>query len=285
MEIKKIGIAGSGIMGAGIAQLASTKGFEVVLYDIKDEFVEKGLATVKKALQRLVDKEKMTAEDMAAALARVSTATDVKAFADIDLLIEAIVENVEIKKDFFAKVDAVCKPEAILCSNTSSISITTLAAATKRPDRFCGMHFFNPAPIMKLVEVIRGYDSSDETIATVKGLAETLGKTAVEVKKDTPGFVVNRILFPHFLEAIRIYEEGIASKEDIDTAVKLGLNYPMGPFELMDFGGLDTLISVTEYFFDESKESRWNLPQSARSVIRSGRYGKKSGKGWYDYDK
>ena len=283
MAINSIGIAGAGIMGSGLAQLVSSKGYKALVYDIQEEYTEKALVGIKKNLSKMLEKQKIDQDEVEKILSNICMTTDLHVFSGVDVVIEAVVENIDIKKDLFVKLDEICPPETILCTNTSSMSITAIAAATKRSERVAGMHFFNPATAMKLVEIIRGYETSDETVSFVRELALNLGKTPIEVKKDTPGFVVNRILFPHFLEAIHIYEEGIASKEDIDTAVKLGLNYPMGPFELMDFGGVDTLLNVTEYFFEETKDVKWNLPQTARNILRAGRLGKKCGSGWYDY--
>lgn len=285
MEIKKIGIVGGGFMGTGICQLSAMKGFDVLVYDIEQRFLDNSKNNIIAQLDKSVAKGKLTEEEKAAILGRIQYTVNLEDFASVDFVIEAVVENLDIKKNVFSQLDKICRPEVILCTNTSSMSITIISTATKRPDRVAGMHFFSPAVVMKLVEVIRGIDTSDETTATVKALAEALGKTAVTVEKDTPGFIVNRVLFPLLLESIEIYEQGIASKEDIDTAVKLGLNHPMGPFELMDYTGFDTLLSSTEYFFAETKNPKWNVPHTARDLIRSGKTGRKAGKGWYDYTK
>ena len=202
----------------------------------------------------------------------------------MDFVIEAVIEDLELKKKVFRELDETCRPDVVLSSNTSSMSITEIAAATKRPDKVCGMHFFNPAPIMKLVEIIRGYQTSDETIAVATTIAKEMGKVTVEIKKDTPGFIVNRVMIPHFIEAIKIVEEGIASIEDVDTAVKNGLNYPMGPFELMDLTGIDVAYFVMEYFYKElNKESKWSAPMLLKNIIRAGKLGRKTQGGWYDY--
>lgn len=282
-EIKTVGILGAGTMGGNLAQLAATRGFEVLLYDIETRLWENAWEKTGVALDKGVSKGTLTAGEKEAALGRIHGTTSLEKLETADFIIEAAVENLKIKQEVFSRLDNICREDTVLCSNTSSMSITSIGAATKRADRVAGMHFFNPPTIMKLVEVIRGYHTSEETVKTVKQVAAALGKTPVEVKRDTPGFVVNRCLFPFLLEAIHIYEEGIASKEDIDTAVKLGLNFPMGPFELMDMAGLDTFIPITEYFFSEFKDSKWNAPQSIRSVIRAGRYGRKNGGGWYTY--
>lgn len=282
MEIKKIGVLGAGAMGSGIAQVASQTGYEVILRDIEDSFVERGIKSINNFLSKSVEKGKLEAAKKDAIMGRIKGTTDMSAMKDADLVIEVVLENLDLKKKVFKELDELCAPDVILASNTSSMSITEIAASTKRPDKVCGMHFFNPVPLMKLVEVIRGYSSSDETIATVSGLAEKMGKIVVEVKKDSPGFVVNRIMLPHFLEAIKMVEEGVASIEDIDKAVKNGLNYPMGPFELMDLTGIDIAYAITEYFHKElNKELKWVAPNLFKSMIRANKLGKKTGGGWY----
>jgi len=285
VEIKKIGVLGAGSMGSGIAQLSAQSGYEVVLSDVDLSYVEKALGSISAMLGKIVEKGKMTADQKDEIMGRIVSTTGVEGFEDVDVVIEAVTENLQIKKDAFAKLDQVCKPEAFLTTNTSSMSITLIAAATKRPERVAGMHFFNPAPLMRLVEVIRGYNTSDETVEVISGVAVKMGKTPVVVKKDSPGFIVNRVVMAQFLEAIRLYEEGVASLEDIDTAVKLGLNYPMGPFELQDFGGVDIGYHVANYFFEEFKDMRWNPPLALKELIRAGRLGRKTGAGWFDYSK
>jgi len=203
---------------------------------------------------------------------------------DVDFVVEAVIEDLDLKKSVFKELDELCRPEVILATNTSSMSLTEIASATSRPDKVCGMHFFNPAPLMRLVEVIRGFSTSDETVEITTGLAKKMGKVTVEVKKDSPGFIVNRIMIPHMIEAIKIVEEGIASMEDVDTAVKNGLNYPMGPFELMDLTGIDVCYFVAEYFYKElNKESKWASPNLLKTMIRANKLGRKTGAGWYDY--
>lgn len=285
MAITKIGVLGAGSMGGGIAHLAAVKGLEVVLCDVEQRFVDGAVNRISGFLDKSVQKQKMTVEEKETVLKRITTTTNMEDFASVPLVIEAIFEDLNVKKTAFQSLDKICGPETILATNTSSMSITTIAAATSRPDKVVGMHFFNPPLIMKLVEVIRGYYTSDETIAKVFEASQAMGKTPVEVKKDTPGFIVNRIMMPQFLEAIRIAEEGIASIEDIDTAVKLGLNYPMGPFELMDFTGVEISLHVADYFVNEYHDMKWNSPQLLKNLIRAGRLGKKTGAGWYDYDK
>lgn len=285
MEVKKIGVLGAGAMGGGIAQVAAQAGFEVVLSDVEDTFVKRALERMDAFLKKSIEKGKLTEEQKAEVLGRIKPSTGTKDFGDVDLVIEAIIEDLEAKKKAFKELDEVCKPEAYLATNTSSMSITVIASATKRPEKVGGMHFFNPPPIMRLVEIIRGYYTSDETVRVLSEVAKKMGKTTVEVKKDSPGFIVNRVMLAQYLEAIRLLEEGVATIEDIDTAVKLGLNHPMGPFELQDFGGLDIGYYVLNYFTDEFKEPRWNPPQSLKALIRAGRFGRKTGAGWYDYDK
>ena len=251
MEIKKLGVVGAGAMGNGIAQLAAQIGCDVVMRDIEDAFVERGMKNIDRFLSRSVEKGKLESTEKDAILGRITGTTDMSRLKDVDFVIEAVIEDLELKKSVFKELDELCRPEVVLASNTSSMSLTEIAAATKRPENVCGMHFFNPVPLMRLVEVIRGYATSDETVAITTDLAKKMGKTTVEVKKDSPGFIVNRIMIPHMVEAIKIVEEGIATKEDVDIAVKNGLNYPMGPFELMDLTGIDICYFVNEYFHKE----------------------------------
>jgi 3-hydroxybutyryl-CoA dehydrogenase len=282
MEIKKLGVVGAGTMGNGIAQIAAQVGCEVVMCDIEMRFVEGGMKKVEAFLAKSVEKGKLEAKEKDAILGRIKGTVDMADLKDVDLVVEAVLEDLDLKKSVFKELDEICRPEVILATNTSSMSITEIAASTKRPDKVCGMHFFNPVPLMRLVEIIRGYATSDETIRITTDLAQRMGKTTVEVKKDSPGFVVNRIMTPHFLEAIKIVEEGIASIEDVDTAVKNGLNYPMGPFELMDLTGIDIAYHVTEYLYKElNKENKWVSPNLLKTMIRSGNLGRKTGKGWY----
>lgn len=284
MSISKIGIIGAGTMGGGIAQVAAQAEFTVILNDLEISFVEQALSRMESFFQRSMEKGRLTGEEKNRILGRLTRSTDLRDLSDVDLVIEVVVEDLELKKKIFSGLDAICKPETLFASNTSSMPITLLAGATKRPERVAGMHFFNPPPLMKLVEVIRGYFTSDDTVQTISAVAQKMGKTTVEVKKDTPGFIVNRVMMAHYLEAIRLVEEGVATPQDIDTAVRLGLNYPMGPFELHDFAGIDIGYFVAEYFYKEFREMRWNPPQSLKALIRAGRLGKKTGAGWYDYD-
>ena len=284
MEIKTIGVLGAGTMGNGIAQVAALAGYHVIMRDIEDRFVENGLKAIEKSLSKSVEKGKMTEDQKKQILSSIKGTTKMEDLREADYAIEAVFENLDVKRNLFKQLDELTKAEAILTTNTSSMSMTEIAMATKRPDRVAGMHFFNPAPLMRLVEVIRGYHTSDETVRTVKDLTNKMGKEPVEVKKDTPGFIVNRLMTPHLLEAIRMLEEGVATPEDIDKAVKMGLNYPMGPFELMDLVGLDIVHDITEYMYKElNKESKWSVPILMRSMIRAGRLGRKTTAGWFKY--
>ncbi len=286
MEIKKIGVVGAGTMGNGIAQVAAQIGCQVVMRDIEEKFVERGLKNIDGFLSKSVEKGKLTQEQKAEILGRIKGTTSMEDLKDCDFVIEAVIEDMDLKKKVFKELDELLRPEVIIATNTSSMSITEISVATNRPDKVCGMHFFNPVPLMKLVEIIRGYFSSDETINITTELAKRMGKITVEVKKDSPGFIVNRIMIPHFIEAIKIVEEGIASIQDVDIAVKNGLNYPMGPFELMDLTGVDIAYYVTEYFYKElNKELKWVAPNLLKSMIKAGRLGRKTGAGWYDYSK
>jgi len=284
MEMKVIGVLGAGSMGNGIAQMAAQAGYRVIMRDIEDRFVQSGLNAIEKFLTKSVEKGKMAEDQKKGVLSRIKGTTKMEDLKDADFVIEAVFEDLELKKNVFRQLDELTRSQVILTTNTSSMSVTEIAMATKRPEKVAGMHFFNPAPLMRLVEVIRGYHTNDETVHIVMEMAKKMGKESVEVKKDTPGFVVNRLMMPHMIEAIRMAEEGVASIEDIDKAVKLGLNYPMGPFELMDLTGIDIALHVTEYLYKElNKENKWSAPTLLRSMIRSGKLGKKTGAGWYKY--
>lgn len=280
--MEKIFVLGAGTMGAGIVQAFAQKGYEVIVRDIKQEFVDRGLAGINKNLSKLVAKGKITEEVKEEVLSRISGTTDMNLAADCDLVVEAAVENMDIKKQIFAELDTICKEEAILASNTSSLSITEVAAATKRPDKVIGMHFFNPAPVMKLVEVIRGMATSQETFDKVKELSESIGKTPVEVA-EAPGFVVNRILIPMINEAAEILSEGIASAEDIDTSMKLGANHPMGPLALGDLIGLDVCLAIMDVLYKETGDSKYRASTLLRKYVRAGWLGRKSGRGFHQY--
>lgn len=284
MAIKTIGVIGAGAMGTGIANLAAINGFDVILRDIEDHYLENSLKRMNAFMEKSVKRNKMTEEEKTAVLNRLKTTTNLDDLKDVDFVIEAVIEDMDLKKEVFKQLDEVVKEDAILATNTSSMSITEIASATKRPDRVAGLHFFNPAQIMKLVEIVRGFNTSDETVETLKTIAEQLKKEHVVVNKDTPGFIVNRVMIPHFIESIRLLEEGVASAEDIDKAVKFGLNYPMGPFELQDYAGVDIGYHVMEYFRKEFDDTRFSPPLLLKQMMSAGRIGKKSGAGFYDYE-
>lgn len=281
--MKKIFVLGAGTMGAGIVQAFAQKGYEVIVRDIKDEFVERGIAGINKGLSKQVAKGKMTEEVKEEILLRISGTTDMNLAADCDLVVEAAIENMKIKKEIFAELDKICKPEAILASNTSSLSITEVASATSRPDKVIGMHFFNPAPVMKLVEIIRGMATSQETFDAVKEASLAIGKEPVEVK-EAPGFVVNRILIPMINEASFILQEGIASVEDIDTAMKYGANHPMGPLALGDLVGLDVCLAIMDVLYNETGDTKYRASSVLRKYVRAGWLGRKTGRGFYNYN-
>lgn len=286
MAIKTIGVLGAGVMGNGIAQVCAMAGYNVIMRDIEDRFVQGGMKNIDKFLAKSVEKGKMTAEAKNEVMGRIKGTTAMADMKDADYVIEVVLEVMDVKKAVFKELDEITRPDVILASNTSSMSLTEIATATKRPEKVVGLHFFNPVPLMRLVEVIRGMRTDDETVAVSMDLAKKLGKEAVEVKMDIPGFLVNRLMVPHFIEAIQLLEKGIASKEDIDKAAKLGLNYPMGPFELMDLTGLDIGLAVSQYFHDNlPKELKWDPPLIWENMVKSGLLGRKTGRGWYDYNK
>lgn len=281
--MEKIFVLGAGTMGSGIVQAFAQKGYEVIVRDIKDELVQSGIVRINNGLSKLVSKGKMTEETKEDILSRISGTTDMNLAADCDLVVEAAIENMKIKKEIFAELDKVCKPETILASNTSSLSITEVASATNRPEKVIGMHFFNPAPVMKLVEIIRGMATSQETFDAVKELSVAIGKEPVEVE-EAPGFVVNRILIPMINEASFILQEGIASVEDIDTAMKYGANHPMGPLALGDLIGLDVCLAIMDVLYNETGDTKYRSSSILRKYVRAGWLGRKSGRGFYNYN-
>jgi 3-hydroxybutyryl-CoA dehydrogenase len=281
-EIRTVGVCGAGLMGNGIAQTCAAAGFDVVLVEAAQAPLDRGMSAIGKSLDKFVEKGKLSQADRAAAGARITPTTDVAAMKACDLVIEAIVENVEIKTALFRRLDELLAPHAIVCTNTSSLCVIELAATTKRPDKVAGLHFFNPVPIMKLVEVVKTIATSRETVDALFTFAARLGKEPI-LALDTPGFVVNRLLVPYLLYAIRLLEGGLATKEDIDKGMKLGCGYPMGPFELLDFVGLDTTYYIAEIMFDEFKDPMMAAPPLLKRMVLAGRLGRKSGKGFYDY--
>lgn len=282
--MKKIGVLGTGTMGAGIIQVCAQKGYEVVMRARHESSIEKGLATVKKNLDKMVAKGKIEQAEADEIFGRVHGSTDINIIADADLVIEAATEDMEAKKALFAQLNEICKPDTIIATNTSSLSITEIAVASGRPDKVIGMHFFNPVPAMKLVEIICGLTTSEETKATILELTQILGKTPVEVA-EAPGFVVNRILIPMINEGIGIYADGVASVEGIDTAMKLGANHPMGPLELGDLIGLDVVLAIMDVLYKEFGDPKYRAHTLLRKMVRAGKLGRKSGEGFYNYQK
>lgn len=282
MTIQRVGVVGCGLMGSGIAEVVAKYGYTVIVREQTSELLNSGLKRLGDSLERAVTKGKLSAEDRDATQARIIGTTDMNAFSDCDLVIEAVAENLDLKRKIFAELDAVTPPQAILASNTSSLAVTDMAAATRRPDKVLGLHFMQPVPVMPLLEMVRTFLTSEETFQTARAFGENLGKTIV-VSKDNPGFIVNLLLIPYLLQAISELEKGVATKEDFDTAIRLGLNHPMGPFTLLDFVGLDTTLFVADAVFEETKDPRFAAPPLLRRMVSAGWLGRKSGRGFYDY--
>ena len=282
MDIKLIGVVGMGLMGSGIVETCARAGFEVIGREVNDEWLERGMNSLKASMERGVKKGKLAQADMDAALARVRGATSLADFTHCDLVIEAAVENMALKKTIFTELDVITRPEAILASNTSSLSITEVASATGRPDKVMGLHFFNPVPVMPLLEVVSGLLTSQETLDVARWMGERLNKQVIYAK-DNPGFIVNLLLVPYLFDAVRALDNGVATKEDIDTGIKLGLRHPMGPFTLMDFVGLDTCLFIGDAMYQEFKDARYAAPPLLRRMVTAGLLGRKSGRGFYSY--
>jgi 3-hydroxybutyryl-CoA dehydrogenase len=282
MTIRKVGVVGCGLMGAGIAQTCAQSGYEVIVREVNQQLLDKGVARIQSAWDMMASKGKLTQGQVDENRSRLHGTLSLEDFADCDLVIEAVIENMEEKVRLFPTLDRILKPDVFILSNTSSLNVTQMGAITKRPDKVCGLHFFNPAPVMKLVEVVRTISTSEETIETVKQFAISLGKTPV-LAKDTAGFIVNFLLIPYLLAAIRMLENGMATRDDIDTAMRLGCGYPMGPFTLLDYVGLDTTLWAAEAIYEEYKDPLYAPPPLLRRMVISGMYGKKSGRGFYDY--
>jgi 3-hydroxybutyryl-CoA dehydrogenase len=284
-QVHKVAVLGAGLMGHGIAQVAAqTGGYDVSMLDVKQEYVERGIQMIRGSLGKFVEKGKITKEQADGILSRVRPTTDLAEAAEgADLVIEAATEDPKLKLELYRRLAGVVGPETTIASNTSSISITLLASATGRPERVCGMHFFNPPQLMPLVEIIRGNRTSDETVQLVRDVSKAMGKETVLCKKDSPGFIVNRILVPALNEAVFLVQEGVADPEDVDKAVKLGLNWPMGPLQLLDYVGLDTTLNITQVFMDELQDSKYRASPLLREMVRAGKTGRKSGKGFYEW--
>lgn len=281
--MKKVGVLGCGLMGSGIAEVCARAGFATVVREVDETFLKKGLARIEGSLNRAVEKGKMKAEEKAAVASRLSGTVRLEDLRDCDFIIEAVIENLELKKQTFGALDSLCKPETIFCSNTSSLTIIEMSMATKRPDRFAGLHFFNPVPVMKLVEVVQTILTSAATSSAVFDFAKALGKEPI-LARDNSGFIVNRLLVPYLLDAIRALEEGVGSVADIDKGMELGCAYPMGPFTLLDFVGIDTAYYISEIMFNEYREKRFAPPPLMKKMVLAGLYGRKTGKGFYEYD-
>jgi 3-hydroxybutyryl-CoA dehydrogenase len=282
MTIRKVGVVGCGLMGSGIAQVSAQAGFATVVREISPNALEKGMGSIQKFLKGGLEKGKLTQDVVDKTLANLKGTVELKDLADCDIVIEAATENIQLKKEIFGQLEGIVKADALLASNTSSLSITELATFTKRPAQFLGLHFFNPVPLMKLVEVIRTVQTSDAAVAATNEWCKAIGKTVVNCG-DSTGFVVNRLLVPYMLDAIRVFEQGLASRDDIDNAMKLGCGYPMGPLFLTDYVGLDTTFYIAEIMFDEFKEARFAPPPLLKRMVLAGRHGRKTGRGFYDW--
>jgi len=282
VEIKKVGVVGCGQMGGGIAQVCAQSGYPVVVSEVNAEFLKKGLASVESSLTRSVQKEKITQQDKDATLARIKGTTDARDFGDCDLVIEAAIENMDLKKKIFGEMDKACPQHAILATNTSCLSIIDMAVATNRPDKVLGLHFFNPVPVMQLLEIVRTVATSEETLEAGKNFGKSVGKTIVSAQ-DAPGFIVNRLMVPQLLNAIQMLESGVVTREDIDTGMTLGLNHPMGPLALADLVGLDTLLFIANGIYDEVRDAQYNAPTLLKKMVAAGWLGRKTGKGFYEY--
>lgn len=282
MDIQRVGVIGAGLMGSGIVETAARSGFDVVVREVNEDLVERGRGRIEKSMNTAVERGKMAASDRDDALGRIHTTTTLETMSDRDIVIEAAIENMDIKKELFRDLDRITTEEAILVTNSSSLSCTELGAATSRPERVAGLHFFNPVPVMKLVEIVRALETSDQTMSDLRSFSERMGKKVV-VAKDTPGFIVNALLIPYLIDAVTMLDNGIATREDIDTAITLGLGHPMGPLTLLDFVGLDTTLYIADIMYEEFKDPKYAAPPLLRKMVASGMMGKKSGRGFYTY--
>ncbi|MFC1932226.1 3-hydroxyacyl-CoA dehydrogenase family protein [Chloroflexota bacterium] len=280
--MKKIGVVGCGTMGAGIAQVCAQSGYQVVVSEINDELLKKGLALIDSSLTKAVERGRLSQQDKDATVSRIKGTTQTQDFSDCDLMIEVAIEQMDLKKEIFAELDKICPEHAILASNTSCLSIIDMAMATRRPEKVLGLHFFNPVPLMKLLEIVKTIATSEETLKTAKDFGNTTGKTVV-IAQDMPGFIVNRLLIPFILNAIRMFDSGVATKEDIDTGINLGLNHPLGPIAIADLIGLDTLHFIASSLYDEFKDPQYASPPLLRKMVTAGWLGRKTGKGFYEY--